>query len=203
MANFSKVVTRDVDDKPTGTACWNHPEYVGVWTDTMEDLFRSYDLDGIQWGAERQGPLMNVVSPWDNRPPTCFCEFCHARAKPTAWIPIARGPVSGVLGSRAGQAQMPSTADGVFASYLTSLMRYPEILAWEYQYRLAREEICAAMYKRVKSIKPSAGGRLACRPSAVELGHGLSRGDELRGDGAAFGLHQADRLPLRARPAHS
>ena len=63
VANYSKVVTRDVNDRPTNVACWNHPEYVAFWADTMEDLFRSYDLDGIQWGAERQGPLMNVTKP--------------------------------------------------------------------------------------------------------------------------------------------
>jgi len=27
------------------------------------DLIRSYDLDGLQWGAERMGPLMNVIVP--------------------------------------------------------------------------------------------------------------------------------------------
>lgn len=45
----------------------------------MEDLFRSYGLDGVQWGAERMGPLMNVISPWNDNPLTCFCEYCKAR----------------------------------------------------------------------------------------------------------------------------
>jgi len=51
VTNYDRVVTRDVNDRPTTTACWNHPEYVAFWADTMEDLFRSYDLDGVQWGA--------------------------------------------------------------------------------------------------------------------------------------------------------
>ena len=80
IANFDKIVTRDINGRPTGTACWNHPEYIGFWADTMEDLFRSYDLDGIQWGAERAGPLMNVILPWNDDPPTCFCDHCRARA---------------------------------------------------------------------------------------------------------------------------
>src|SRR4051812_46808728 len=53
VSNYGKVVTRDVNDRATTVACWNHPEYVAFWADTMEDLFRSYDLDGLQWGAER------------------------------------------------------------------------------------------------------------------------------------------------------
>jgi hypothetical protein len=171
IVNFSKVVTRDIDGRPTGTACWNHPEYIGFWADTMDDLFRSYDLDGIQWGAERQGPLMNVVSPWDSRAPTCFCEFC-----------IARGKAKGIDAERARQgfrelydlAQGRSAAkhaDGVFASYLRVIMRFPEVLSWEYQYRLSREDICEAMYKRVKAIKPAAevGWHVDHQPSSWDM----------------------------------
>jgi len=171
IANFSKVVTRDVDDKPTGTACWNHPEYIGFWSDPMEDLFRSYDLDGIQWGAERQGPLMNVVSPWDNRTPTCFCEFCNARGKANAIDPARARQGYRALWQLAQGTGDTRHADGIFASYLRVIMRYPEILAWEYQYRLSREEICAAMYKRVKSIKPTAevGWHVDHQPSSWDM----------------------------------
>src|SRR5262245_41581988 len=42
VKNYATVVTRDVHGRPTSVACWNHPEYVGFWADTMEDLFRSY-----------------------------------------------------------------------------------------------------------------------------------------------------------------
>jgi hypothetical protein len=173
IANFAKVVTRDVNDRPTGTACWNHPEYVGFWADTMEDLFRSYDLDGIQWGAERQGPLMNVISPWDNNPPTCFCEHCRARGVRSGIDPErARLGFTElhryVQGQIAGQ---PHPADGMFAGFCRVMLRYPEILAWEYQYRVGREAICAAMYDRVKSIKPSAevGWHVDHQPSSWDL----------------------------------
>jgi hypothetical protein len=171
IANFSKVVTRDIDGKPTGTACWNHPEYIGFWADTMEDLFRSYDLDGIQWGAERQGPLMNIVSPWDSRPPTCFCEFCIARGKATNIDPERARTGFRELWQLAQGKGDARHADGVFASYLRVMMRYPEILSWEYQYRLSREEICAAMYQRVKSIKPSAevGWHVDHQPSSWDM----------------------------------
>jgi hypothetical protein len=55
VANYSKVVTRDVHGRPTNTACWNHPEYVAFWAGTMEDLFRSYDLDGISGAPSGRG----------------------------------------------------------------------------------------------------------------------------------------------------
>jgi hypothetical protein len=160
IANFDKVVTHDINGRPTRTACWNHPEYIGFWADTMEDLFRSYDLDGIQWGAERSGPLMNTILPWNDEPPACFCEHCCARAT-----------AKGIDAERARkgfeelfhfvQGGNRKAVDGVFAGFLRVLIRYPEILSWEYQYRLSREEIYNAMFTRVKSIKPCRGGWLA------------------------------------------
>jgi hypothetical protein len=173
VTNYSKVVTRDMNDRPTTVACWNHPEYIGFWADTMEDLFRSYELDGIQWGAERQGPLMNVISPWNNDPPACFCEFCGARARAAGVDPVRakegfRAFYTYVQGQIAAQ---PRPADGQFAGFVRILMRYPEILGWETQYRLGREAICDAMYRRVKSIKPSAdvGWHVDHQPSSWDL----------------------------------
>jgi hypothetical protein len=51
------------------------------------------------------------------------------------------------------------------------LIRYPEILSWEYQYRLGREAISAAMYERAKAIKPSAdvGWHVDHQPSSWDL----------------------------------
>jgi hypothetical protein len=51
------------------------------------------------------------------------------------------------------------------------LIRYPEILSWEYQYRVGREAICEAMYRRVKSIKPTAevGWHVDHQPSSWDI----------------------------------
>jgi hypothetical protein len=161
VKNFDKVVTRDTSDRPTTTACWNHPEYIAFWADTVEDLFRSYDLDGLQWGAERMGPLMNVICPWNNDPPSCFCEHCRARGK-AAGIDCDRARTgyeelySYVQARTNAGASENKPADGIFIGFLRILIRYPEILSWEYQYRLGREALCAAMYERAKKVKPAA-----------------------------------------------
>ena len=173
VANYDTVVTRDVNGQATSVACWNHPDYVAFWAATMEDLFRSYDLDGVQWGAERMGPLMNVISPWNDNPPACFCEHCNARGR-AAGIDPERARIgykalhTYVQGQMAGAARPP---EGRFGGFLRLLIRYPEILGWEYQYRLGREAICAAMYSRVKAIKPSAdvGWHVDHQPSSWDL----------------------------------
>jgi hypothetical protein len=158
IENFARVATVTVDGRHTQTGCWNHPEYRAFWNATVEDLFRSYELDGFQWGAERSGPLLNVLLNGQDSAATCFCEHC-----------IARGKSKGIDPGRAkeGMAEVLSyvqrlrtgtlkPADGILAGFLRLLFRYPEILAWEYQYRLSREEVKKGMYDTIKKIKPEA-----------------------------------------------
>jgi hypothetical protein len=158
IVNFSKVTTVNVNGQSTGTGCWNHPEYIGFWRATVEDLFRSYELDGFQWGAERASPLANLIQNGSPNSATCFCEFCRARGKANGIDPErARQGFARLLAfieaTRAGQAKPP---DGAAAAFLGILLRFPEILAWDYQYRLAREAVMKTMYDQVKAIKPTA-----------------------------------------------
>ncbi len=173
IENFEKVVTIDVYGKPTRIGCWTNPDYKNFWAAVVDDMFHSYDLDGFQWGAERMGPLMNVILPWNDTPPTCFCEHC-----------IARGKAHGIDPERASEgytklfeyvrkliAGEPKPVEGVFTVFLRHLLRYPEILAWEYQYRLSREEVMKGMYETIKSIKPSAqvGWHVDHQPSSWDI----------------------------------
>ena len=172
IENYSKVETVDVHGRRTTVPCWNHPEYRAWWNDTVGDIFRTYTLDGLQWGAERQGPLMNVIMPWNDGAPTCFCEHCRARGRDKG-IDAERARqgfemlytyVRGLMGGA-------KPADGVFAGFLRVLLRYPEVLAWEYQYRLAREEVLQGMYRTVKAIKPEAqvGWHVDHQPSSWDI----------------------------------
>jgi hypothetical protein len=171
VANYGSVVTKDINGRATSVACWNHPDYIAFWSNTMADLFRSYDLDGIQWGAERQGPHMNVNSPWDNNLPACFCEHCRRRGE-RAGISFERARKGFErLHAYAQAARQAKSADGIFAGFVRILMTWPEILSWEYQYRLGREAICEAMYREVKRAKPSAevGWHVDHQPSSWDL----------------------------------
>lgn len=141
---------------------------------------KSYDLDGIQWGAERQGPLMNILSPWDSPPPTCFCEHFMARATKNG-IDAERARTGMRHLWELAQGKSRNThADGVFASYLRVVVHYPEIPSWDYQYRLSREELCEAMYKRVKSINPTAdvGWHVDHQPSSWDMVYRAERSYE-------------------------
>ncbi len=158
VKNVARVATVNAHGQPTQTACWNHPEYKAFWNATVEDLFRSYELDGFQWGAERASPLARLIQSGGDDTASCFCPFC-----------LARGKAHGIDGDRARQGftallayvqrqrgGAPRPPDGAYAEFFRVLMRYPEILAWDYQYRLSREEVMKGMYDTIKAIKPSA-----------------------------------------------
>jgi len=154
IVNFDKALAVDVYGKQLEIPCWNNPDYRNWWIATANDLFHSYELDGLQWGAERHGPLMVTIL--NGRPPFCFCEFCQARCK-SRGISVDRAREGftelhrGVQALEGGRA-----ANGAFTGFLRILLRYPEVLAWEYQYRLSREETAQAIFTTVKRVKPEA-----------------------------------------------
>src|SRR6185295_16826869 len=120
VQNVAKVATINADGRPTQTACWNHPDYRAWWNATVEDLFRTYDLDGFQWGAERMGPLMNVIQPWNDGAPTCFCEHCLGRGRAHGIDPerARKGFEELYVYVRGLIAGKPRRADGVFTGFL-------------------------------------------------------------------------------------
>ena len=155
ITNFAQVRALDVYGQPTSFACWNNPDYRNWWTATVEDMFRSYQLDGLQWGAERHGPLMTTLL--SGRAPFCFCVYCQARCQAQGINAdrARQGFTELCEGVRALQQSPPGTS-GAFTGLLRVLLRNSEVLAWEYQYRLSREETAQAIYKTVKAIKPAA-----------------------------------------------
>ena len=87
LPNIEKVQERDLYGRNAETLCVNNPDYRNFFTGLVEDFARSYDIDGIMWGSERQGALSDSLGATHDTPPidpgnvTCFCEFCQRKAK--------------------------------------------------------------------------------------------------------------------------
>ena len=155
IPNWATVLTIDVYGRLTTLPCWNNPNYRNWWLATMEDLFKTHKLDGLQWGAERVGPLSKTLFRGDV--PMCFCEHCLERARKLG-IDTER-PRRGfrelyefIAGLQAGH---PGPSDGVLVNVLRFFLKYPEILMWERQWREAKEELAQLVYSTVKLINPA------------------------------------------------
>ncbi|MEA1886580.1 MAG: hypothetical protein U9N72_05160 [Bacteroidota bacterium] len=173
IMNFEKVLTVDTYGNPGRKACWSNPDYINFWKAIVVDMFNNYELDGFQWGAERMGPLMNVILPWNDDPPACFCKHCIERGR-AANIDVERAREGYILlyeYVRRLTTDAPKPPEGVFTVFLRHLIKYPEILSWEYLYRQSREDVQKAMYQTIKSIKPDAivGWHVDHQPSSWDI----------------------------------
>jgi hypothetical protein len=162
LPDIEKVQERDLYGRNMETLCVNNPNYLNFFTGLVEDFARSYDIDGIMWGSERQGALSDSLGATHDIPPidpgnvTCFCEFCQRKAKERGINPerARQGFLElekFVRASRSGKR--PS--DGYYVQFWRILLRYPELAAWEMMFTDSLRETYAALYKTVKTANPA------------------------------------------------
>lgn len=154
--NWPKIMSVDVYGRIYPNTCFNNPDYNHFWLSTVEDMFKSYPLDGLQYGSERSGPLSRVLL--HGELPSCFCEHCSARARRKGIDPERaregyRRLYEYIRGLKAGTVR---PVDGVFVTLMRMLLKYPEIFAWEYEAHAAKEEQTQRLYGTVKAIRPDA-----------------------------------------------
>ena len=137
-----------------GGPCLNNPYFRNLISAQIEDYIRSYDVDGLQRGSERQGPFSNALGAWhhgsksDPGHTSCFCEFCAAKAAKQgidfervkrAFLALEPFVRNGRDGKRPG--------DGYYVEFWRILLRNPELLVWE----TSGPTVCA---KRSASFPP-------------------------------------------------
>jgi hypothetical protein len=151
----------DVFGRTTRRTCLNNPHVRELLISLVEDWIQSYDVDGVMWGSERQGPLNNTIE----RPGmanlqgeselACFCQYCCKKGKERG-IDVGRAreglkTLAGWVG-RVRNGQRP--ADGYFVTFWRILAEYPEIGAWEKLWTDNQHEIYGLLYGEVKSVRP-------------------------------------------------
>jgi len=158
IAGFEKIAEVDAYGRRTGQACLNHPDVRNFLNSLVEDYVKSYEVDGVMWGSERQGPLNNAIGSrhggFNGRASiTCFCEHCRRKGRERG-ISVERaqqGLIELDKFVRAAWAgQRPS--DGYFVTFWRLLLNYPEILAWEKLWTDSQQEIYGEIYGTVKGI---------------------------------------------------
>jgi len=157
LANWVKVLTVDAYGRPGRLPCFNNPDYRNFWLATAEDMFKSYQLDGFQFGGERVGPLSNLIA--SGIAPYCFCQYCRAKGRDKGIdAERAREGMKELHGFIAVDLLRNNTipVDGVMTTVMRHFFRYPEILAWERLWRESKEGFFGSMFGAVKAIKPTA-----------------------------------------------
>lgn len=163
VPNIAQAQERRFDGTNATTLCFNNPNYLNWLLGMVEDYARSYDIDGIMWGSERQGAFANALGASHGgnanvARTTCFCPHCEAKARARGIDPArARAGFAALDGFVQAARQKKRPVDGYYVTLWRLILRHPELLAWEMLWTDSLRETYDAMYRKVKSIKPAVG----------------------------------------------
>lgn len=164
VPNIAQAQEKRFDGSNSNTLCFNNPNYRNWLLGAVEDYARSYPIDGIMWGSERQGAFSNALGASHGGGgggvgrTTCFCQFCEKKARERGIDPArARAGFQALDGFVRAARQGTRPVDGYYVTLWRLMLRHPELLAWEMLWTDSLRETYAAMYGKVKSIKPSIG----------------------------------------------
>ena len=160
LPNIEQLEEVELSGEKAVTLCFNNPNYRNWLLGMAENWARSYDIDGIMWGSERQGAFSNMLGASHGRAEgghvTCFCQYCVAKAKARGIDPDrARKGFEELQKFVAAGHQSQRPVDGYYVTLWRLMLRYPELLAWEMLWTDSLRETYAAIYDKVKSVKPS------------------------------------------------
>jgi hypothetical protein len=159
VPGFSEVAEVDLQGRKTGSQCLFNPDVRNFWTALVTDYCRSYDVDGILFFNERNGPLLNALgaSHAQSISPdrvTCFCEH-HRKAAIEHGIDPDRARAGyqklDAFVQQALTAQRPS--DGYFVEFWRLLVENPEIMAWDRLFDIGKHQVLADVRAAVKAVR--------------------------------------------------
>jgi hypothetical protein len=163
VPGFDRAREVVVSGQPSSFVCMRNPNTRNFWLGLVEDYLRSYDLDGLMWGSERQGPLGNLLGTnhgggGSGGRVACFCPYCIDAAKKEGInVDRAREGYTALIAWADALAAGRKPADGAFVTFWRLLVKYPEILAWERLWNDALTDTYRDLYRRAHEIAPAKG----------------------------------------------
>ncbi len=158
VPGVSELTEIDIQGRKARTLCLFKPEIRAFWTGLVTDLCTSYDIDGILFFNERNGPLLTALGAShfqsiDSSKVTCFCEY-HRRAANEQGIDINRAREGyqklDLFVQTSLKGERPS--DGYYVEFQRLLLEYPEIVAYDRLFDFAKHQVLREVYAAVKAV---------------------------------------------------
>ena len=158
VAGIDKAYEVDAHGRTASRICYRNPNTRNFGLGLIEDQLRSYELDGLMFGCERQGPLNSAIGASHGGDPSpgtvgCFCPHC---------LDAAKRETINADRARTGYLQLENwvnalrtnnrPADGAFVTFWRILVDYPEVLAWERLWTEGLRDTYLAMYAKAHEI---------------------------------------------------
>ena len=161
VPGVKEVTEVDLQSRRAGTLCLFHPDVRAFWTGLATDLCKSYDIDGILFFNERNGPLLNALGASHSQSiassrVTCFCEH-HQKAAREHGINFDRAREGYTKLNQFVQASLKGQrpTDGYFVEFWRTLVEYPEIILWDRLFDEGKHQVLAEVNAAVKAVRPS------------------------------------------------
>lgn len=157
VPNIQKLSEVDLYGNRVGAFCNLNPDWRNFVIGLVEDTCKSYEIDGVLWFAERNGPLLNAIGASHSAQinpsgVTCFCEFHQAEAQARG-IDVDRARQGYMKLEKFVRQALASQRppDGYFVEFLRLLLEYPEIVAWEKLWVASKLQLFGDVYGAAKS----------------------------------------------------
>jgi hypothetical protein len=159
VPGIEAAVETDAHGRPGALLCFRNPNTRGFWLALVEDYLRHYELDGLMWGSERQGPLDAAIGASHGGGASsavgCFCRYCLEAAR-TLGIDADRAR-GGFLALERWVGQLKQgrrPTDGAFVTFWRILVDTPEVLAWERLWNEGLRDTYRDMHRRAHVLAP-------------------------------------------------
>ena len=161
VPRVKEVAEVDLQGRRTGTLCLFHPDVRAFWTGLAADLCKSYDIDGLLFFNERNGPLLEALGASHSARiassrVTCFCEY-HQKAARERGINMGRVREGYQKLDQFVQNSLADKrpSDGYFVEFWRLLVEYPEIILWDRLFDEGKHAVLAEIYTTAKGIRSS------------------------------------------------
>lgn len=159
VPNVEPTFEVDLRGRKSGTQCLLNPDVRNFWTGLVTDYCKSYEIDGILFFNERNGPLLNALGASHAQSiasgrVTCFCDL-HKKAAQDRGLKFDRvkegyEKLDGFV-QRSLRGERPT--DGYFVEFWRLMGEYPEIMAWDRLFDEGKHQVLAEINRTVKAIR--------------------------------------------------
>jgi hypothetical protein len=160
VPGLEKAFEVDLHGTPQARVCYRNPNTLNFWLGLTEDYLRSYDVDGLMFGSERQGPLNSALGASHGGGPSpesvgCFCSYCIAAAKRDGLnVDRARKGYQELERWITAMKSNQRPVDGALVTFWRILVEQPEVLAWERLWNEGLRDTYRALYRKAHDIAP-------------------------------------------------
>ena len=145
--------------RSASSLCPFHPDVRAFWKGLAADLCKSYDIDGLLFFNEHNGPLLESLGASHSQRiaadrATCFCDY-HKKAAHDRGISFDRAREGFLKLNQFVQNSLTNKrpVDGYFVEFFRLLGEYPEISAWDRLFDEGKHQVLADVYSTVKGIR--------------------------------------------------